>query len=163
MPRYFWSALRVLPGDETPVASRCERTGLRFYLPRCAEPQASGDTLRRGRIMFPGYVFSRLPRVGWAVALTLRDVLDVVMTGEQPSELPIEALETLRGREDALGVIRLAPRFVEGDSVTVNWRAYENQPAEFVEKRARGAARVLMTILERPTVLEVPEHALSAA
>jgi transcription antitermination factor NusG len=110
--------------------------------------------------MFPGYLFVCPARaVESHLVLRANGVKGFVCFGGEPAPVGGEAIEFLRSREGADGVIRCGDASGEGCVVRIVEGPFRGLTAVVSERLpARERVRVLMEILQRQTSVEMPER-----
>jgi transcription antitermination factor NusG len=108
--------------------------------------------------MFPGYLFVSPRAEESHLVLRANGVKGFVCFGGEPAPVGGEAVEYLRSRESADGVIRCGDPSREGCVVRIVQGPFRGLTAVVSERLpARERVRVLMEILQRQTSVELPE------
>jgi len=157
--RLAWYVATTKRHCEEIARLRLAERGIESYLPLTVEwpPPAVGRPIQP---LFPGYllVLAALPddfyRVIWAPG-----VKAFVVFGEGPTPLDNRCIEFLRARESPDGLIRCAEGTEGGMTVRVLHGPLSGLAA-VVRRRvpARERVLVLLNLLQRETVVELPER-----
>ncbi|MFQ5667107.1 MAG: transcription termination/antitermination protein NusG [Candidatus Binatia bacterium] len=154
-----WYVLETKRHRERLAQKSLAEIGVASYLPLVAQwprPVVGSDI----GPMFPGYLFvyaslnEEFSRISWTPG-----VKSFVTFGGAPAPLDASAIDYLRSREDADGVIRSDSGVREQSQVRIVHGPFRGLTA-VVEQRlsARERVRVLMHILQRTTLVELPER-----
>jgi len=152
-----WGVLLTQPNRWRTAQEHAAQQGFDTWFPRTSKTE----------LLFPRYGFVRIV-AQWLALLATRGVSDVLRSGDEPMYVPEageRGMAALRARERG-GVIVLPPRqrFASGEPVRVDadglyfgaLALYEGMPQE-------GRARVLLSMLGKPTRLDLDDEALSPA
>ena len=158
-PGAAWYVIATKRHRESVARSQLRQRGVASYLPRVIQwprPIVGSDI----GPMFPGYLFVRatLPDQFYMVTWT-PGVKGFVTFGEEPVPIDASVVEFLRGREGPDGIIRCGEPLPARTEVRIVRGPLQGLTA-VVEQRmaARERVRVLMTILQRETRVELPER-----
>ncbi|MCK6555401.1 hypothetical protein L6Q96_12610 [Candidatus Binatia bacterium] len=156
-----WFVISTKTRREEYAQDQLRRRGVETFLPRIVEPARLAD---RSNIvpLFPGYLFARLDlttqyfHVVWTPG-----VRKLIGFGDVPCPVDDAAVDFLRARVGAEGVLRPASLLREGDVVRVRRGPFEGLVGIIEHPGCgRGRVRVLMELLRRQTRVEVPLHIL---
>lgn len=161
-----WYVVNTRPRRETLAAFHLGNQGFETYLPRYLRSRRHAhriDTVRAP--LFPGYLFVRMDTaaVRWRAIRSTIGVRDLVCHGETPTPMPRGIVEEIHGRENATGVIVMAPRFHHGDPVTVCHGALLDQTGIFECATDDERVVILLTLLGREVRVRLPAAAVQAA
>lgn len=160
--RQFWYVLQTVRNRERLAQAALGQRGLPSYLPRIEQwPRpAVGSAVAP---MFPGYLFLQATLDDCARASWTPGVKGFVAFGDGPAWIDAAAIDFLRGREDADGIIRCGPP-PSGRTVRIVDGPFRGLTA-VIERRlpARERVRVLIQILRAETPVELPERWLRQA
>jgi transcriptional antiterminator RfaH len=154
-----WYVLQTNRYKEEFARVSLERRDIATYLPRIVQwPRpAVGSAIAP---MFPGYLFARVSllddfsRFSWTPG-----VKAFVSFGDGPASIDDSAIEFLKRREGADGLIRCGTAFDDGGEVRIVNGPFRGLTG-IVERRlpARERVCVLMELLHRQTRVELPER-----
>jgi hypothetical protein len=157
-----WLVLQSKRHRERAVQATLSREGIPTYLPLLRQwprPAVGRDV----GPMFPGYVFCQPAATQLSVVAGCSGAVGLVRFGEGPAQVGAEVVAYLRSRAGADGVIEIDP-VVAGREVTITDGPLRGLAA-VVERRltARQRVLVLMDLLHRQTLVELPERWLRLA
>jgi transcription antitermination factor NusG len=154
-----WYVIATKRNREDVACAFLGQRGIESYGPRVAQwprPAVGGAVAP----MFPGYLFVRaaLPTEYYRVVWT-PGVKAFVTFGGAPGPVDRSIVDFLREREGLDGVIRCGDALGHGSEVRIVDGPFRGLTA-VVEQRlaARDRVRVLMTILQRQTSVELPDR-----
>lgn len=118
-PRY-WTAAVTKRGEEERAACHVEQQQFEFYLPRFSSMKRNraGRYVEHRELLFPNYIMIKL-HAGWRTLNSTRGIHRVFMRDSIPVRMRDEDIDTIRAREDADGLVQLAPRLSVGNRVMV--------------------------------------------
>jgi transcriptional antiterminator RfaH len=148
-----WFAIQTQPRREDFATSRLDKLGFEVFLPRARrERPVCGVVKKVIQALFPGYAFARFcPASSLSAVRYAPGVLRVVGTTLAPLPVPAEIIEGIRAREDEAGLIPIARKFQEGDSVVIEYGPFAGLIGRF-EREAEDGKRVAI-------LLEAIQHA----
>jgi len=153
-----WYIIETKRHRESVARAQLLQRGIASYLPRLIQWPRPVVGAEIGP-MFPGYLFVRatLPEQFYTITWT-PGVKAFITFGEAPVPVDASIIEFLRGREGPDGIIRCGEPFSARTEVRIVRGPFQGLTA-VVEQRmaARERVRVLMTILQRETRVELPE------
>ncbi len=154
-----WHLLYTKPRQERPALENLARQGYESYLPLIRNRRR-----RRGRYeqiiepYFPRYLFIHLNDVtdNWGPIRSTIGVSRLIRFGEQPAMVPDSLVDSLRAREDAVGVQDLPPpEFVAGDRVRIAEGAMAGYEGIFKAKTGRERVIILLDIVGNSTSVQL--------
>lgn len=150
-----WYVLQTNRNKERLAQLALGQRGLASYLPRIVQwpAPAVGSSVAP---LFPGYLFVQLHPNDCARVTWTPGVRAFVNFGGGPAHLEAGAIEFLRGREGADGLIQCGPLPANQEVRIVNG-PFRGLTA-VIERRlpARERVRVLLQLLSRDTAVELP-------
>lgn len=122
MGEQHWYVVRTKPNEEARASHHLARQEFGVYLPRYSKVRRHA---RKSEVvvrpLFPSYLFIALDlsRDRWRSVQSTFGVVGLIMAGEQPAQLPAEAVEAIREREDGLGhvILGLPPGLGVGSKI----------------------------------------------
>lgn len=155
-----WYAIRTKPRQEVLVSSHLHKHHhLRVFLPRLAVPKRRRE--RRVTVveaLFPSYLFVHMPLEPdpWYAIRWTPGVKAIVGIGDQPVEVPEEAIQLLMSRCEAGDIIPWRPRLAAGTSVRILYGPFAGLVG-LLERLPRKAerVRVLLDLLGSKVPAEV--------
>jgi transcriptional antiterminator RfaH len=157
-----WYVVQTKRHRERAAQEYLKDRGVSSYLPQIVQwpPPAVGSAIAA---MFPGYLFvycalaEEFVRISWTPG-----VKEFVRFGGTPAAVDSSIIDYLRGREGSDGLIRCREEIAERSEVRITRGPFRGLTA-IVEQRlpARERVRVLMELLQRTTVVELPERWLA--
>lgn len=162
-----WYVVHTKPNEEARAAYHLSRQNFSVYLPRYAKIRRHARKIDRVvRPLFPGYLFIALDlaRDRWRSVRSTLGVVNLVMSGELPVPLPCEALDAIRAREDARGLVSpsLSPALAVGSRIKLldGIFAEHGGVLDCISDERRVA--VLVQLLGRPARVIVDADSVSA-
>ena len=150
-----WYVLQTNRNKERLAQSALTQRGVRTYLPRIVQwpAPAVGSSIAP---LFPGYLFVLIELDDCARVSWVPGVRAFVNLGGGPANLDAEAIEFLRGREGADGLIHCEP-LPNAQEVRIVHGPFRGLTA-VIERclPARERVCVLMQLLSRDTLVELP-------
>src|SRR5580693_8625458 len=115
-----WYALYTAPRHEKRVADQIQQQGIACFLPLYRSVRRWKDRRKElALVLFPGYVFVRLPLQSRLRVLQLPGAVRLVTFNGQPAALPEEEIENLRSRLSCSRNIEPHPYLTVGRHVRV--------------------------------------------
>lgn len=155
-----WYAVHTKPHQEERVQGWLQvRQGLSVFLPKMEQPRRR----RSHRVvavepLFPSYLFvqMRLEPPAWHAVRWAPGVRRIVGTGEIPTAVPCEAIEILRERCRADGVVAWQPALRPGAPVRVVQGPFAGLEGILQRPSSRGErVRVLLRLLGTTSPVEM--------
>ncbi|MCY1391757.1 Transcription antitermination protein RfaH [compost metagenome] len=156
-----WYLVQCKPRQDRRALEHLERQGYCCLLfEQQLERLTKGKLVYSSEPMFPSYLFIHLDRVedNWLPIRSTRGVSHIVSFGNQVIPVPTEVIDRLRTRES----INPAPVFEKGDKVVINEEGLQNLEAIFVARDGEERVLLLLSILQRQTVVSVPLKRVTA-
>lgn len=165
----YWAAGKTAPQYEAIVAKRLiDMLGCTVYLPRAKTvlPRSHRPVTAP---LFRTYLFVDLDQSPpWQAIRRQPGVISLVMTGDRPSRCPDSEILKLRAAE-VDGLVQLAgppppseQKFTEGQQVRIRLGAFDGREARYVKPAKRNMSSVLVTLLNRAVMVQVPTHLLAS-
>lgn len=154
-----WYVIETKRYREQVASAFLGQQGIRSYLPRIAQwprPAVGSDVAP----LFPGYLFVRLQLEQDFLRVTrMIGVKTFVTFGGAPVPLREDAIELLRSREGADGLIRCAATSLGHGEVRVVDGPFRGLTAVLDQRMGpRDRVRVLLHVLQRQTTVELPQR-----
>jgi transcriptional antiterminator RfaH len=156
-----WYVVRSKPRREEYAQDQLLRRGVETFLPRILEPLRGNVDPAVGPL-FPGYLFARIDLLSqYNSVIWAPGVRSFVAFGDVPASVDPAVVEFLQERCGPEGVLRIMPRFQDGDVVRVT-RGPLGGLVGVVQGHVSGQCRVrvLMELLRRRTQVSVPSQLL---
>lgn len=170
-----WFVLRVASGQEDRVRrgleARVKAKGLEDKVPRILVPVESVTEMKGGRKrtvkrkIYPGYVIvemetddkGQVDRNCWFLVRETPGVGDFIGAHGKPEPMAQEEVEKLLGQvQKETEKPRLKIEFAPGDAVKIKEGPFENYDGVVDEVDAKkGAVKVIITVFNRPTSVEL--------
>lgn len=161
-----WFVAKTKAQRERWAAENIARQGFEPYTPMTmTEEVVRGQKRQKLQPLFPSYLFVRTDG-RWRCITGTFGVASIVMQGQSPAIMPDSAIEQLRARENASGVIVLpkpnASRFAQGDAVRISSGPFVGFNGIWDGIGAADRVRVLLQLLGRQTRILIGEDLLEA-
>lgn len=160
-----WYVIRTQSNKETQALVHLNNQGYEAYLPRYKKQRRHArKTEMVLRPLFPGYLFVRLDpeRQMWRAINSTVGVLGLVQFGTDLACVPDGIVEGIVEREDAEGVVRMAPPDLKpGDSVRIREGAMEDHIGILAEIGDEQRVTLLLNMLGREVRVRVPLEGLA--
>jgi transcriptional antiterminator RfaH len=158
-----WYAVNTQPRRESQAVLHLANQGFETYLPQYLRTRRHArrvDTVQAP--LFPSYLFIRFDSAiaRWRSIRSTIGVRDLVRNGDEPAQVPAEIVAELRERENATGLIVMAPRFRAGDRVTVCYGAFLDQTGIFECASDEERVTILLHLLGRQVRVRLPTTAV---
>ncbi|MBI1814342.1 MAG: hypothetical protein HYR72_05150 [Deltaproteobacteria bacterium] len=154
-----WFVVRTKVRREQYAEWQLSRRGVQTFLPRICEPARAGIHPVVAPL-FPGYLMvcinldTQYFDVVWSPGVS-----KFVAFGSTPCPLEDSAVEYLRARASADGLIHAFPVFHEGQRVRVKYGPLAGLEGVIeTPVSGRGRVRILMELLRRQTRVELPQE-----
>lgn len=163
-----WYVVHTKPNEEARASHHLARQSFSVYLPRYAKTRRHArKTESVVRPLFPRYLFIALDlaRDRWRSIQSTFGVVGLVMSGDQPAQLPSEALEAIRAREDAEGhvMLGLAPGLGVGSRIKLLDGIFADHSGMLDRIADERRVAVLVELLGRQVRVFVDAESVTAA
>lgn len=162
-----WYVVRTKTGAEERAVWHLKNQGFDAYLPRYRKQiRHARKTQTVLRPLFPGYVFvcMDLGQQRWRAINGTMGVISLVQFGDTPKPIPTAMVDLIRAREDAVGVINVAPDGLKkGDRVRVREGAFADYTALLEEVSDAKRVILLLDLMGRAVRISVPMESLAKA
>lgn len=162
-----WYVVRTKTGAEERAVWHLKNQGFEAYLPRYRKQiRHARKTQTVLRPLFPGYVFVSmdLGQQRWRAINGTMGVISLVQFGDTPKPIPTAMVDLIRAREDAVGVINVAPDGLKkGDRVRVREGAFADYTALLEEVSDEKRVILLLDLMGRAVRISVPMESLAKA
>lgn len=152
-----WYAIRCAPNRERSIRDALGLRGLESFLPAYSETVRWSDRLKVvERLLFPGYLFVRVPPGDFAEVLAVAGVLGVLPSNLRP--LPVSDIEISnveRVISSCLPVQPFTTSFAAGELVTVACGPLKGASGVVVRDGAKARLVVKVEMLGRAVSVEI--------
>lgn len=163
-----WYVVQSQPNAEAKAVAHLNRQGFETYLPRYLKRRRHA---RRVEIvpapLFPRYLFVAidLATQRWRSIFSTVGVSRLVCNGEIPTAVPDQVVDTLRGRHDARGYVKLdqRPNFCPGDKIRVLNGAFVDCLGLYEGLKGSERVAILLDLLGRKVRVMVDVESVVAA
>jgi transcription antitermination factor NusG len=156
-----WYALRVFSNRERAVKRTLHQLEYGAFLPVYSERVQWSDRIKIAeKLLFPGYIFTRMPAEALAAALEIPGVLQALPSNLRP--LPVADSEIANLHRVMASLLPLSPAdYLAGDKVTIKSGALRGVSG--VVQRHAGGARLIVSVemLNRAVSVELDADALA--
>lgn len=159
-----WYCAYTQPRMEVWARSNLWERGFEVYLPLYRRRRSHARRIDWvSAPLFPRYLFveADLEAGERRSIASARGVAQLVAFGERPATVAPEIVAELRAREDEGGHIDLRPDYAPGEALRVREGALLNQVGLFQGLDDERRVIVLLTLLNRPVSVRLPEHAVT--
>jgi len=164
-----WYVLRVASGQEDRVRrsleARVKASGMEETIPRILVPTETVTEMKGGkkrtikRKIYPGYVIVELEMTekAWFLVRETPGVGDFIGSHGKPEPMAEEEVEKLLGQvQKETEKPKLKIEFAKGDAVKIKDGPFENYDGVIDEvDTKKGAVKVIITVFNRPTSVEL--------
>jgi transcriptional antiterminator RfaH len=162
-----WFVVRTKVRAEERTVWHLNNQGFETYMPRyhtqVRHARRSRTVLRP---LFPGYVFVRIASThqSWRPINNTIGVISLVQFGDGPMPIDPIIIETIRGREDNSGVVKLDPVGLEkGDRVRVREGVFADHTALLEDVPDQNRVYLMLELMGRNVRFNVPMENLAIA
>jgi transcription antitermination factor NusG len=153
-----WYVIQTKPKKENDAKSYLSMKGLEIFFPLMESfPQVNGRVRREIIPLFPNYVFGNFdPLRDYTLVKYGRGVNKIVGFGNEPSPLSELAIEEIRGRIDATGLVRSKIEMKKNDPVRVKsgpFRDFLGIFEKWLPEKER--VRILLDLIEYQPQIEL--------
>jgi transcriptional antiterminator RfaH len=145
----FWAVCQTETLREGTAARFLAQAGFETYLPKI-------KTRQRVVPLFPSYLFVRILEHWWQVDTTI-GVISLLKAGDQPARLKDDIVNAIRAKERG-GIVKLPEpkRIKAGDVIRVDKGTFAGHFAIFEGMSGKERSRVLLELLGRKVLVEIP-------
>jgi transcriptional antiterminator RfaH len=163
-----WYVVQTQANAESKAVGHLARQGFTTYLPRYLKKRRHARRVETVTApLFPRYLFVEIDLASqrWRSICSTVGVSQLVCNGEQPAPVPDDVIGSLRGREDASGLVRLAhrPNFKPGDKVRILEGAFYDCLGIYDGMTDRERVGILLDLLGRKVRILLDAEAIAAA
>jgi transcriptional antiterminator RfaH len=163
-----WFVAHTHPHAEGKATAHLNRQGFEIYFPRYLKRRRHARRIETVAVpLFPRYLFVAIDLNvhRWRSISSTVGVSRLVCNGDDPTPVPSEIVEALRGREDPNGFIKLdcRPRFHAGDKIRVLDGAFSSCLALFEGMAERERVAILLDLLGRKVRVVLDADLIAAA
>ena len=162
-----WHVVYTQPRNEVLACEHLERQDFEVFLPRYLKRRSHARIVDMVPApLFPRYLFAAIDcAAGWRPIRSTRGVIDLVRNGDQLARVPEDVVEELRLRCDRQGFVLLARQLdlSPGQRIRIDSGAFAACEAIFEAQTDQGRIKVLLSLLGREVVLDVPIAAVVPA
>lgn len=159
-----WYIVRTKARAEERAVWHLNNQGFEAYLPRYTKQiRHARKTQTVLRPLFPGYVFVYVDteQQRWRAINGTVGVIELVQFGDGPKPISVAIIDAIREREDAEGVVSLAPDHLKkGDSVRVREGAFADCTALLEEVSDQKRVFLLLDLMGREVRVSMPAENL---
>ncbi len=158
-----WFLIYTKPRQEERAKENLENQGFETFLPLIASEKIKQPKSFSMKPMFPRYLFTKfnLEKDNWAHIKSTRGVSQVVVFGENFTEVPSSVMEYLKSKVDDNDVLKLQTRrkiFQKGDDLVIQQGIFQGKDATFLSMSGKERARVLLNLMNRIMITDIPEQ-----
>lgn len=163
-----WYAVYTQPHRESVAREHLERQGFEVFAPLYIKRRRHARRVEDVPApLFPRYIFAAFDAAdaGWRVIRSTRGVVDLVRSGTDPVPVPASILKGISSRFDENGFVVLArdAGLVPGARVRIEAGPFAEYEAIFQTERDDERVVVLLSLLGREVVAELPTHTVAPA
>lgn len=158
----YWSVLVTQPRSEKTVVEHLSRQGFGHYLPLLSQMRVvKGKKVTELVPLFPRYVFVRIEQDRWYSLKGTRGVSKLLTVDSQPQRISDAVIAQLKANEEELPNVQSF--WTLGERVRVMSGVFAGMLGIYSGSSRADRERVLLSILGRETLVEVPTTALESA
>jgi transcriptional antiterminator RfaH len=163
-----WFVAHTHPHAEAKATAHLNRQGFATYFPRYLKTRRHARRIETVTApLFPRYLFVAVDLAAqrWRSIYSTIGVTRLVSNGDDPAAVPDGIVETLKGREDANGFIKLdrRPPFRAGDKIRVLDGAFTSCLGLFEGMAERERIAILLDLLGRKVRVVLDADLVAAA
>ena len=162
-----WFVAYTHPRAELLASHHLENQGFAVYLPRYLKRRRHArKTDWVAAPLFPRYVFVGIDpeRARWRAIGSTTGVTGLVCSGNEPTPVPSDVLNTIRARENADGYVTLnEPTFNRGDPIRIAEGVLAGITGLFERIRDAERVTVMLELLGRKIRVETPLYTVRAS
>jgi transcriptional antiterminator RfaH len=161
-----WIVVNTHPHREHVAIENLERQQFEAYCPMIAKRRTHA---RRSdavlRPLFPGYLFVQASRrpLRWRPILSTYGVRQVARTGDEPSFIDNEFIESLKAREIDGAIVRPAAPYLVGQRVCITTGPFDGLVATIIDMDEKDRLLVLLNFMSRRVRMRVPSEHVAPA
>lgn len=156
MTQPFWAVCQVESRREPFVRMLLELADFETYMPLI---RVRHQMIRyRTSLLFPSYIFVKIQDDCWYDVLWTPRVIRLIMSGDRPAKLPINAVEQLQRKTTRDGFVKLPskPSIRLGDKVRILHGHFAGHIGLFDGQSAHERQRILLDLLGQKIAVEMP-------
>ena len=163
-----WYVVQTHPNAEGSASTHLHRQGFITYFPRFLKLRRHARRVDKvAAPLFPRYLFVSVECATqrWRSIDSTFGVVRLLRDGDRPAPVPQHVIEALKHREDADGLVQLAPRarFAPGDKVRVNSGAFCDCVGLFQGMTSQERVAILLELLGRKVRVVLHTDIIEAA
>ena len=162
-----WFVAYTHPRAELLAGRHLENQGFAVYLPRYLKRRRHARKIDWvAAPLFPRYVFVGIDpeRARWRAIGSTTGVAGLVCSGNEPTPVPSDVLDTIRARENADGHVTLnEATFNRGDPIRIAEGVLAGITGLFERIRDAERVTVMLELLGRKVRVETPLHTVRAS
>lgn len=157
----YWSVLVTQPRSEKIVAENLQRQAFDHYLPLLRQLRVvRGKKVTELVPLFPRYMFVRIEADRWWALKSTRGVSQLLTVDSQPQRIADAVIDQLKANEEELPNVQSF--WTRGERVRVVSGAFAGMLGIYDGSSKADKERVLISILGRQTLVEVPTTAVES-
>lgn len=164
-PQAAWYLLQCKPRQDARAEENLLRQGYPCFRPRLQREKISAGRMRKvEESLFPGYLFIQLDQQSnWAPLRSTRGVNRLVAFNGYPLPVADRLIEQLRERSRELGKQPEVPLLQLGEKVRITAGPFAELEAIFHGMDGRERAMLLLNLLNRQQLVQIPLTSIAKA
>lgn len=162
-----WYAVHCKPKQDARAEQHLANQGYEVFRPlACVRRRGQGKMVNTIESFFPRYLFVKLDGItqDWAPIRSTRGVAGLVRFSDKPVEVPESVINTLHACMDEDRCIDLTEAQLKPNlRVRICEGPFRGHEGLFCSKRGEDRVIVLVSIMQQPQHLTLPEHAIEPA
>jgi transcriptional antiterminator RfaH len=163
-----WYVVQTQVNAEIKAAQNLLRQGFGVYLPRYLKRRSHARKIEKvAAPLFPRYLFVSIDIAvqRWRSIQSTYGISHLVLNGSEPAPVAEAVINSLRGREDANGLIKLdpCPKFAIGEKVRVLAGVFAENFGLFDGMADRDRIAILLELLGRKVRVSIEADMVAAA
>lgn len=156
-----WFLIYTKPHQEERAKENLENQGFETFLPMIAFEQIKQPKSFSLKPMFPRYLFSKftVDNNNWRHIKSTRGVSQIVVFGENFTEVPNSVMDYLKSKVDDSDVLKLhntRKTFQKGDELVIKKGAFQGKDATFLSMSGKARVRVLLSLMNQLLITDIP-------
>lgn len=162
-----WYAVYCKPREDERAETHLARQSFEVFRPKhWVRRKRAGVMTPVAESLFPRYLFVELDNVNedWAPIRSTRGVAGLVRFGSQTVSVPSKIVQWLKANADDWGCIpQITPDYQKGDSLVIKEGPFVGYEGLFYGRRADDRVMLLLTVMEQPQKMILPESSVGRA
>ena len=158
-----WFLVYTKAREEKRAKKNLENQGFETFLPMIAYEKISQPKSISLEPMFPRYLFTRftVENNNWTQIKSTRGVSNIVVFGDNFTEIPNSVMGYLKSKVDDNDVLKLKTTrkiFQKGDELVIKQGVFQGKDATFLSMGGKERVRVLLSLMNQIMITDISEQ-----